>query len=188
MKISYAIRTPTAITAAFALALLAPVAWTLLALIPADATAQEVAVMRHTTKPLPGYGTPELLAFCETCTCVAKRLSHRRHPSSTRSGYPGMAHLPYGTTYFSGRLLRQHRDGRRNALQSLDRRFGSGIVEHKIVRIQIVRLEAVEKDGATTVTGEIDHGPLLPAGDGQIVEAGDTRERAQVDEVLVVLK
>ena len=57
MKISHAIRTPTAITAAFALALLAPVAWTLLALIPADATAQEVAVIRHTTKPLPGYGT-----------------------------------------------------------------------------------------------------------------------------------
>ena len=43
-----AIRRVSAITIAAALALLA--------LIPA-AAAEEVAVMRHTTRPLPGYGT-----------------------------------------------------------------------------------------------------------------------------------
>ena len=57
MKISKFIRTRSAITGAFALAWLAPVAYPLLALTAADASAEEVTVMRHTTRPLPGYGT-----------------------------------------------------------------------------------------------------------------------------------
>ena len=52
MKISQTIRTLTAITITIGLGLLV--------LIPADAAAQEVTVMRHTTKPLPGYGTLSL--------------------------------------------------------------------------------------------------------------------------------
>ena len=52
MKITKTIRTLSAITIAVALGLLA--------LTPADAAAQEVTVMRHTTKPLPGYGTLSL--------------------------------------------------------------------------------------------------------------------------------
>ena len=49
MKSTQAIRGFSAITIA--------VAFALLALTPADGTAEEVAVMRHTTQPLPGYGT-----------------------------------------------------------------------------------------------------------------------------------
>ena len=49
IKIAQTIRNSIAITIAAALGVLT--------LIPADATAEEVAVMRHTTKPLPGYGT-----------------------------------------------------------------------------------------------------------------------------------
>ena len=49
MKMTQAIRRVSAITIAAALGLFA--------LIPADAVAEEVAVMRHTTRPLPGYGT-----------------------------------------------------------------------------------------------------------------------------------
>ena len=52
MKITQTIRTLSAITIAVGLGLLA--------LIPADAAAQEVTVMRHTTQPLPGYGTLRL--------------------------------------------------------------------------------------------------------------------------------
>ena len=48
MKIRQMIHTLSASTIAVALGLLA--------LIPADAAAQEVTVMRHTTQPLPGYG------------------------------------------------------------------------------------------------------------------------------------
>ena len=49
MKITQTIRALTAVTIAIALGLLM--------LIPAEAAAQEVTVMRHTTHPLPGYGT-----------------------------------------------------------------------------------------------------------------------------------
>ncbi len=52
MKISQTIRTLSAITITIGLGLLA--------LIPADAATQEVTVMRHTTQPLPGYGTLSL--------------------------------------------------------------------------------------------------------------------------------
>ena len=52
MKITQTIRALTAITITIGLGLLA--------LIPADAAAQEVTVMRHTTQPLPGYGTLSL--------------------------------------------------------------------------------------------------------------------------------
>ena len=52
MKTTQTIRALTAITIAIGLGLLA--------LIPADAAAQEVTVMRHTTQPLPGYGTLSL--------------------------------------------------------------------------------------------------------------------------------
>ena len=49
MKMTESIRRVSAITIAAALGMLT--------LIPADAASEEVAVMRHTTKPLPGYGT-----------------------------------------------------------------------------------------------------------------------------------
>ena len=49
MKVNETVRLAGAITIAITLGLLA--------LIPAAAAAQEVAVMRHTTQPLPGYGT-----------------------------------------------------------------------------------------------------------------------------------
>ena len=49
MKITQTIRALTAITIAIALGLLV--------LIPADASSEEVTVMRHTTQPLRGYGT-----------------------------------------------------------------------------------------------------------------------------------
>ena len=52
MKISHTIRTLSAFTITIALGLLV--------LIPADAAAEEVTVMRHTTKPLAGYGTLSL--------------------------------------------------------------------------------------------------------------------------------
>ena len=52
MQITQTIRALTAITIAIALGLLV--------LIPADAAAQEVTVMRHTTQTLPGYGTLSL--------------------------------------------------------------------------------------------------------------------------------
>ena len=52
MKIMQTIRRFSAITIAAALGVLT--------LIPADAAAQEVTVMRHTTQPLPGYGTLSL--------------------------------------------------------------------------------------------------------------------------------
>ena len=52
IKIAQTIRNSIAITIAAALGVLT--------LIPADATAEEVAVMRHTTRPLPGYGTLSL--------------------------------------------------------------------------------------------------------------------------------
>ena len=49
MKINQTIRTLSAITIAVALGMIT--------LTPADAVAQKVTVMRHTTQPLPGYGT-----------------------------------------------------------------------------------------------------------------------------------
>ena len=52
MKMTESIRRVSAITIAAALGMLT--------LIPADAASEEVAVMRHTTKPLPGYGTLSL--------------------------------------------------------------------------------------------------------------------------------
>ena len=52
MKISQTICTLSAITITIGLGLLA--------LIPADAASEEVTVMRHTTRPLPGYGTLSL--------------------------------------------------------------------------------------------------------------------------------
>ena len=52
MKITQTTRALTAITIAIALGLLV--------LIPADAASEEVTVMRHTTRPLPGYGTLSL--------------------------------------------------------------------------------------------------------------------------------
>ena len=52
MKITQTIRALTAVTIAIALGLLM--------LIPAEAAAQEVTVMRHTTQPLAGYGTLSL--------------------------------------------------------------------------------------------------------------------------------
>ena len=52
MKMTESIRRVSAITIAAALGMLT--------LIPADAASEEVAVMRHTTRPLPGYGTLSL--------------------------------------------------------------------------------------------------------------------------------
>ena len=52
MKMNEAVRLGGAITIAITLGMLM--------LIPADASAEEVTVMRHTTKPLPGYGTLKL--------------------------------------------------------------------------------------------------------------------------------
>ena len=49
MRITQTIRALSAITITIGLGLLA--------LIPADASSEEVTVMRHTTQPLRGYGT-----------------------------------------------------------------------------------------------------------------------------------
>ena len=76
MKMTESIRRVSAITIAAALGMLT--------LIPADAASEEVAVMRHTTKPLPGYGTLTLEIWNDG-TDVQVRSTRRRAGKSNCS-------------------------------------------------------------------------------------------------------
>ena len=64
--------------------------------------------------------------------------------------------------------------------------LGAHVVEHEIRGGQVVDVEVLDSDGASAVRAQVDDGVVPVGGDGEVPEARDAGERAEVDDVLPV--
>ena len=69
---------------------------------------------------------------------------------------------------------------------AVDRRVHRRLLKLEILRVQIRNIEILKPDRASAMPGEVDHGGVPVNGDIQILEAGNTGDRGEIDQIFPV--
>ena len=59
-------------------------------------------------------------------------------------------------------------------------------VEHEVLRVQVIDIDSPEQHRPAAVRGEVDGDPVLVRSEGQVGEARNGGERAEIDEVFAI--